>query len=200
MTKRTYFLALALASLPFTAGAEDYVGTLKLPPNGLPEPVGLYSFSAINPPLLASAAAPGDIGFRLKLGYKYSRYLQIEGEVNDLARAPADPFAMPGLASGFRATGFGVDTVATLPLSRFSFYGRMGAYRGEPRFSFSTYSTSLLASDAARTRWRYGLGVRYALTDAFGVRAEMERYSPLASPLTSEPDSDLFSLGVTWRF
>ncbi len=198
MKKRNFFLALAVASLPFAAGAEDYVGTLKLPKGGLPEPVGLYSFSAMSAPV--PAAAPADSGFRLKLGYKYSRFLQVEGEVSDLARAPADLFGTPGFASAFRSTGFGLDTIATLPLSRFSFYGRMGAYHGEPRFAFSSYSTSLLASDAGRTRWRYGLGVRYDLTQAFGIRAEMERYSPLGSPLTSEPDSDLFSVGVTWRF
>ena len=47
------------------------------------------------------------------------------------------------LASAFRSTGFGVDTVATLPLWRFSFYGRMGAYRGDARNGFGIYSTSL---------------------------------------------------------
>lgn len=199
MNKRIALLALATASLPLAAGADDYVGTLKLPRHGLPEPVGLYSFAAIEAPTL-SPTRGADGNFRLKLGYKYSRFFAVEGEVNDFTRGPADMFATSSLASPFRSAGFGVDTIATLPVSRFSFYGRMGAYRGEPRYGFSSYSTSLLAGENGRTRWRYGLGVRYDFTNAFGIRAEMERYSPLASPLAGEADADLFSVGVSWRF
>jgi hypothetical protein len=77
----------------------------------------------------------------------------------------------------------------------------MGAYHGDARNAFATYSTSLLGDGAARgTRWRYGLGVRYEFTKAFGIHAELERYSPLGSPLGGEPDSDLVSVGVAWRF
>jgi OmpA-OmpF porin, OOP family len=144
-----------------------------------------------------------DSGHRFKLGYKYSRYLSVESEFVDFGRTPADLFTSPGnLASAFRSTGIGIDTVATLPLWRsFSFYGRMGAYHGDARNAFATYSTSLLGDGAARgTRWRYGLGVRYEFTKAFGIHAELERYSPLGSPLAGEPDADLVSVGVAWRF
>jgi hypothetical protein len=140
---------------------------------------------------------------RLKLGYKYSRFFSVESEFVDFGRAPADIFTSPGnLASAFRSTGFGVDTVATLPVWRsFSFYGRLGAYRGEARNPFAAYSTSLLGENAPRgTRLRYGLGMRYDFTKALGIHAEMERYSPLGSLQAGEPESELFSVGVNWRF
>ncbi len=127
----------------------------------------------------------------------------MESEFVDFGRAPADIFTSPGnLASAFRSTGFGVDTVATLPVWRsFSFYGRLGAYRGEARNAFAAYSTSLLGENGPRgTRWRYGLGMRYDFTKAFGIHAEMERYSPLGFDRGSEPESDLFTVGVNWRF
>ena len=163
---------------------------------------GTFSFESesFNAPAAFRAA---DSGYRFRLGYKYSRYLSVESEFVDFGRAPADLFTSPGnLASAFRGTGIGIDTVATLPLWRsFSFYGRMGAYHGDARNAFATYSTSLLGDGAARgTRWRYGLGVRYEFTKAFGIHAELERYSPLGSPLAGEPDSDLVSVGVAWRF
>jgi hypothetical protein len=125
----------------------------------------------------------------------------VEGELSDMARAPANLFGGPEpLGSQFRSSGFGVDTVATLPVWGFSFYGKLGAYRGEPRYPFASYSTSLLGDAATRTRWRYGLGVRYDFTKSLGVRAQVERYSPLAAPLATESDADLFSIGVSWRF
>ena len=53
----------------------------------------------------------GDNGYRFKLGYKYSRYFAVEGEFSDVSR-PHDAFANPAsLASSFRSTGFGIDTV-----------------------------------------------------------------------------------------
>ena len=100
----------------------------------------------------------------------------------------------------FRSTGYGIDTVATLPVWRsFSFYGRLGAYRGEARNAFAAYSTSLLG-DTRSTRLRYGLGMRYDFTKAFGIRAELERYSPLGALGSDADAAELVSVGLSWRF
>jgi len=202
MTLRPGLALLACAALSTAATAEDYLGGLRLPKSALAD-VGTFSLESETFSPFAASTQVVEPGRRLKLGYKYSRYLSVESELVDFTRSPADPFASPAnLASAFRSTGFGIDTVATLPVWRaFSLYGRLGAYRGEPRNAFTTYSTSLLGDAAARgTRWRYGLGMRYDFTKAFGIHAELERYSPLGSPLAGEPDSDLVSVGVAWRF
>ena len=194
-------LACALAAAPFAAMAGDYVGVLSLPKPVLPASGELYSFASIPAPSLSGGAAAVEQPFRLKLGYRYTRYFSLEGELNDTARTPANVFGAPeAMASPFHSSGFGVDTVATLPLHRFSFYGRMGAYHGEPRYDFTAYSTSLLGDAPQRTRWRYGLGVRYDFNPALGIRAQVERYSPLGAPLANETDADLYSIGVSWRF
>jgi hypothetical protein len=198
MACKTTF-ALAVFGFSGAALAGDYVGTLKVPQSTF-TPAGIYSFSA--PPGLDSIPAEG--GLRFKLGYKYSRYFAVEGEVVDFGRpGAADPFANPAsLASAFRSPGFGVDTIAMLPLWRFSFYGRMGAYRGEARNGFGS-SVALLPTDpyARGTRLRYGLGMRYDFTRSLGVRAELERNAPFGSPFASETDAaDQVSVGVTWRF
>jgi len=193
-------LALILAATPLSAWSSDYVGVLKPPKSSL-TPGGFLTLDTGGP---AWSALPGngENGFRLKLGYKYSRYLSVQGEYIDFGRTPSGIFTATGtLASTFRTTGYGIDTVATLPLWRsFSFYGRLGAYRGEARNAFAAYSTSLLG-DTRNTRLRYGLGMRYDFTKAFGIRAELERYSPLGASLGSESDAaDLVSVGVMWRF
>ncbi len=204
MTPRIGYAALVFAMLPGVAPAEDYLGGLKVPKANEAAPGGTFSFAS--EPLASFASSnvrAGDSGMRLKLGYKYSRFFSVQSEFVDFGRAPADIFTGPGnLASAFRSTGFGVDTVATLPVWRsFSFYGRLGAYRGETRNAFASYSTSLLGDNAARgTRLRYGLGMRYDFTKAFGVHAELERYSPLGSSLAGDPEAELISVGVNWRF
>ena len=197
-------LAALMAAFAFAATAEDYVGGLKPPKSaGEPAPAGLLSLASEPVPSFAPARINGtDNGFRLKLGYRYSRYFAVEGQFVDFGRTSGEMFASPtALSSAFRNTGFGVDTVAMLPWRSFSFYGRLGAYRGESRNAFAQYSTSLLGDATSRgTRWRYGLGMRYDFTKSLGVRAEVERYSPLGTPLDAQVESDLISVGVSWRF
>lgn len=191
-------LATSAASLAW--GQANYLGMLRAPQSALSPGTGLYTFAS--PTLLGLSPTLAENGYRLKLGYKASRYFAIEGEYVDFGRA-TNPFASPAsLDAGFRSTGFGVNTIATLPAwNRFSLYGRLGAYRGEARPEFAPSYASLLADGGARgTRLRYGLGLRYDFTKAFGIRAELERYAPLGSPLASDTESDLFSVGVMWRF
>jgi len=200
--KLLQLLALLPASLGTGVASADYVGTLKLP--GAPSASsGFYSFSASAPTAITptfSTANATDATYRLKLGYKYSRFLSIESEYVDFSNATGGIFSNPTvLSSAFRSTGFGVDTIATLPLWRqFSFYGRLGAYSGS-RNIFSSNPVSLLG-DSNRARLRYGLGMRYDFTKAFGIRAELERYSPLSAPLSGEVESDVFTVGLSWRF
>ena len=198
MTQRRHLVALALAAMPLAAPAEDYVGVLRPPGSTLASPGSWLAAATSQPPGLTTL----DGTYRLKLGYKYSRYFAVEGEIVDFGRATPDIFASPGnLASAIRSTGFGVDTIATLPWRSFSFYGKLGAYRGDTRNSFGLYSTSLLGDTVGRgTRLRYGLGMRYDFTKAFGIHAELERYSPLGTPLASDAEADLFTVGVMWRF
>ena len=205
MANRCHLAALALAgaALVPAAWADDYFGVLRPSrATGIVAPAGFFSLAS--EPVNAFAPISGaDPGVRLKLGYKYSRFFSVEGQFVDFGRAPSDVFSSPGnLASAFRSTGFGVDTVATLPVWRsLSFYGRMGAYRGDVRNPFAAYSTALLGDSASRgTRLRYGLGMRYDFTRALGIRAEFEHYSPLGSPLAGELESDQISVGVMWRF
>ena len=204
MVSRTSLTAI-LATMAFAAAAEDYVGGLKPPKSTETQaPAGFLSLASEPVASFAPARNNGasDNGFRLKLGYRYSKFFAVEGQFVDFGRTTAEMFASPGtLTSAFRSTGFGVDTVAMLPWRSFSFYGRMGAYRGESRNAFAQYSTSLLGDGASRgTRWRYGMGVRYDFTKSLGIKAEVERYSPLGTPLDAQVETDLISVGVSWRF
>jgi hypothetical protein len=190
-------IALWACCLPGAALASDYVGTLKASQSTL-APAGMYALTAepaLNPPASENS-------YRFKLGYKYSRYLAVEGEVVDFGPM-RDPFSNPAnLASAFRSTGFGVDTIAMLPLWRFSFYGRMGAYRGDPRGSYAFHPLAASDPSAVRgSRWRYGLGMRFDFTSSLGVRAELERHSPFGTTLLTDVDTgEQVSVGLSWRW
>ena len=194
---------VALGCTALAAGADNYVGTLKIPSSAdSGNSSAIYWNTAFSSPQPTLPTLSGDNGYRVKLGYRYSRYLSVESEFIDVGTPANNIFANPAnLASAFRSTGFGVDTIATLPTWRnFSLYGRLGAYRGDPRNTFYSSTVSLLGDPARGTRLRYGLGVRYDFTKSLGVHAELERYSPLGLPVAGEPEADLFSVGLRWRF
>ena len=104
MKLRCHLLGLALAAAPLAAQAENYLGILKPPRASLERPDGLYSFSAS--PINSLATAPGmEHGHQMKLGYKYSRYFSVEGQLNDFTR-PGDPVELVADATQLRALGF----------------------------------------------------------------------------------------------
>ena len=190
-------LALAaLVMLPAAALGDDYLGILRVPPTFASG--AYYSFASLEPPGLPGAATPSQ---RFKLGWKYSRYLAVEGDFSDYAQ-PRNPFANPAaLGSPFRSTGFGLDTVATLPLGALSIYGRAGAYHGDRNGPISLAGTRPFDPTSRATRWRYGIGVRYDVTRSIGIQAEVERLSgSFTSPFAGDIDTDQFTLGVSWRF
>jgi hypothetical protein len=51
-----------------------------------------------------------------------------------------------------------------------------------------------------RAGQRYGLGLKYDLTRSFGLKADMEHYSPFSRWSPRQPESDQVTLGVFWRF
>src|SRR5689334_14627801 len=99
----------ALAAIPLAASADDYVGGLKPPKSSAADsqsPAGFISFASEPVPSFALSRANGnsDAGYRLKLGYQYSRYFAVEGQYVDFGRTAADAFASPSnLASAFRS-------------------------------------------------------------------------------------------------
>ena len=198
MSSRKPLLAILIASAS-TAAMGNYVGSLKPPASVLSPAPALQAFAS--PTVFARSSGLGENGSRFKLGYKASSIWSIETDFRDYGYN-ANPFANPAkLSSSFRSTGFGVDAVATLPfLTKFSLYGRFGAYRGDGRPVFAPDTSGLMSESNRNTRMRYGLGMTYDLTRSFGLRAEYDRFSPLAHPLPTDSESDQFSVGVQWRF
>ena len=72
--------------------------------------------------------------------------------------------------------------------------------KAEDTFSGSGRVRALNTNPSKRdTNYKYGVGLRYAMTDALGVRVEAERYR-IDDAVGNTGDIDLFSLGLVYRF
>jgi hypothetical protein len=114
----------------------------------------------------------------------------VESEYVDFGSNPGSLFANPAnLASGFRNTASASTRSRRFPgaTSRSTEAWR---YSGA-RDIFAANPVLPLGDNTRSTRVRYGLGMRYDFTKSLGIRAELERYSPLGSPSpeSSKPTS-----------
>ena len=106
-----------------------------------------------------------------------------------LSLMPADPASRAWNADVYTSWSF---------LRRFSLYGRLGYAQSD------TTASPLLSPVDARRRdgVNYGLGLRYDINRALGLRVEYARFNHYANELPGGPlpDSDQVQLGVQLRF
>lgn len=149
-------------------------------------------------------------------GYRFGNDVAVEASVN-----AADPYALqpsqgvrtgrgPGVVASAGSLPFADSSARTWNvdvytswsfLRSFSLYGRLGYAQTDlnPAIAASLASSS----DARRLRdgLNYGLGVRYDMTSALGLRLEYGRFGRFASdPASSAQDSDRVTFGLQFRF
>lgn len=158
-----------------------------------------------------------DSGYRLHVGYKFSRHFAAELGYVDLGKHQIDSRvtfgnAVPGsLSNNITVDGFDVSLVGEYPLGgRLSAFGRVGAFTAEAKsVVMANGAIALFSGDGARREKRdtqavYGLGLAYALTPAVSLRGEWSRFDQIKRfdvvGVERKGDVDLYSIGLTYRF
>lgn len=144
-----------------------------------------------------------DTGYKIYGGYQLNRNFAVEGGYFDLGKFSFSSLPAGTLSGNIKIRGLNLDLVGTLPLSeKFSVFGRIGANYAEATDSFSGPGAVALASTSPSNRdtnLKVGLGVQYAFTESFALRAEMERYR-INDAVGNKGDIDLVSIGLIYRF
>lgn len=146
-----------------------------------------------------------DIGYKLFGGYQFNRNFSLEGGYFDLGEMGFTAVTTPAgtLQGNIRLNGLNFDAVGMLPLTeKFSLLGRAGLNYAQAKDSFSGSGAVTPTTSSASTRdlnYKFGVGLQYDFTRAFGVRAEAERYR-IDDAVDNKGDVDLLSLGMVYRF
>jgi opacity protein-like surface antigen len=141
-------------------------------------------------------------------GYRWSSDISVEAAFN-----ASDKYALrPGLI-GVSSVGLGLsdptrawnaDVYTSWEFVRsLSLYGRLGYAQTDARAVLAPMT--LVVGDARRLRdgVNYGVGLRYDLTQALGLRVEYSRFSRFNGDAVSAgllPESDQLTLGVQFKF
>ena len=146
-----------------------------------------------------------DSGYKIFGGYQMNRHLALEAGYFDLGRFGFNAITQPlgSLTGEIKIRGANLDLVGIIPLTeKFSVFGRVGVARAEARDTFTGSGlVRVLNPNPSKTdtNGKYGLGLQYAFTESFGMRAEVERYR-INDAVGNKGDIDLASLGLIYRF
>jgi long-subunit fatty acid transport protein len=146
-------------------------------------------------------------------GYRWSNDIAVEASFNSLDKyslKPSDTVTARGVGLNFGSgTAFGdlpnrawnVDVFTSWSFYRaFALYGRLGYSQTEAIPLAGT--AALSTTDIRRLNGvNYGLGLRYDMNSALGLRLEYGRFGRFAGEFnTSIPESDQVTVGVQFRF
>lgn len=147
-----------------------------------------------------SSSVDKDTAWRIGAGIKLNQYVAFEVEYIDLG--DADYKAGNDVVTTNLATdGYGLNTVLTLPLDRFSLFGKLGYHRLETETKLGI--TGLGSASDSSSDWvtSFGVGAGYDLTDNFTLVAEFERFRGVAASFDIDSyDVDLMSAGLRYNF
>ncbi|NJD36136.1 MAG: hypothetical protein FIA96_15125 [Betaproteobacteria bacterium] len=158
---------------------------------------------------LASSVDDTDTGYKLQVGYNFTKNWGIEGGYVDLGEMTYKATGRIGaVAASAKAraevTGWNIAGVGTLPINeQFSLFGKLGAIYADVDVKATATGGGISASDhASTTDWKanFGVGATYKFNKQWGMRAEWERFDNLGDNNTGKTDVDLLSVGVVFSF
>jgi opacity protein-like surface antigen len=143
-------------------------------------------------------------------GYRWANDLAVEAAV-----ATSDRYALPATLTGTRrgvglalapdvdpGKAWNVDVYTSWEFrKRFALYGRLGYTQNEAPAAYTPgFSSDVMRRP--REGVNYGVGLRYDMTSALGLRLEYARFARLPGELASGlmPENDQVQLGVQFRF
>lgn len=149
-------------------------------------------------------------------GYRWRNDLAVEASFSSADRyalRPADVHGMPqgvglnvpassGLAD-VQTRSWNVDVYTSWAFFKaFALYGRLGYGQAETTPLFGAAGSATHDARRLRDGVNYGLGVRYDMSSALGLRLEYGRFGRFAGEVGSSlmPESDQVTFGVQFRF
>jgi len=153
-----------------------------------------------------------DVGARTLAygGYRWANDLAVEAALGTIDRYALQPLAPGGrrgvglaLASDSDVVGkaWNVDVYGTWEFRKsMSLYGRLGYAQADTQTSYAPG----FVGDARRSRdgVNYGLGLRYDMSSALGLRLEYARFGRIPGEVVNGvlPENDQLQFGVQFRF
>jgi len=208
ITGKLSLLTLALMAVPYAMADVDgwYAGAQ------LGQTQATIDDGRITSGLLANGLTAGpinpvnrDLGSKLFGGYQFNKNFALEGGYFDLGQFGFATSTTPAgtLNGSIKLRGLNLDAVGMLPITeKFTAFGRIGITHTQANDAFAgSGAVNVLNPNpsSSDTNLKIGFGLQYALTDAWTLRTEIERYR-IDDAVGNMGDVDMVSVGLVYRF
>lgn len=132
------------------------------------------------------------------IGYKFNKYLGIEGGYVDVAKISIDASGPGGSGTAeAKLRGAQLAAVAWLPMTpQLSLFLKLGGAAIR-----TSYKSSTAPDDKTNdVQTFFGLGFQYDFSNDFFGRAEYERYSKYGNSSTGDVSANIYSVGLGYKF
>mgnify|MGYP002735203941 CR=1 FL=1 len=150
----------------------------------------------------SASSASSKTGYKLVVGAPVTSWLAVEGQYIDLGKHKYSMRSNQGSGRvSMDSKGFGANLVASVPIDRFTLFGKVGAQMLKTKASGTVRSGgNSWSSSKSRTRLSpsYGFGGSYALLHNLDVVAEYEQYRKVAD--IKNNDIRFLSAGLRYSF
>lgn len=147
-----------------------------------------------------------DTGYKLGVGYRYSRHFGVELGYQDLGQQTIRITAPGSTDSGhIKVSGWSIAAVGLLPVSaQVTLLGKAGVFlsQSKVRDTWTHNGTTYVDSTSPHsTTPLLGLGVQFRLTPKWALRAEYEHFGKVkVASNASKAKADLLSVSALYHF
>jgi OOP family OmpA-OmpF porin len=138
-------------------------------------------------------------------GYQFNRYFGLETGYFNLGKSSFSTTTVPAgtLDGTLKVEGLNFDVVGTMPVTdTFAFTGRVGATYARTRDHFTGTGAVVVANPDASKRdagYKVGVGMQYAFSQSFMVRADAERYR-VSDAIGGKANVNVFTASLVFPF
>ncbi|HUO78536.1 MAG TPA: outer membrane beta-barrel protein [Steroidobacteraceae bacterium] len=226
MTRTIRLIAASLAAiglaLPLAAHAAQGFGLYVGAQGGYSEvgisqsdwdAAALAAFSAAGGTLTSTSVDKGATPWGVNAGFQLMRFFAIEAAYYDLgkAKATADGTVLNGdvtvpvhVAGDFQSSGPALAVIGIIPLGHLSIDGRVGAYYGDTKATFTATSNGVSSSTSASKSTATamgGVGLAWIFNDYFSLRLDYLYFDKVGDKnTTGTANVNVGTLGFRFHF
>jgi OOP family OmpA-OmpF porin len=147
----------------------------------------------------SESASSTDMAWKLQLGYRFNRYLAVEGGFHEFGKVSYDDSSSGGFHSDFNAFAVNADAVGIWPLNdAFSLFGKVGLATSSSKLNGSGPGFRYSAS-YTNTGISYGVGANWDINSQWAARVEYQIFNKVGGG-DNTTDINVWTVGVAYKF
>jgi OOP family OmpA-OmpF porin len=136
------------------------------------------------------------IGYDIFVGYKFNKYVALEGEFRDFGKAKKTENLVE---TSYTLTEAGISVIGSYPINKVSLFAKLGMHSWILNYENTGPGFSRTGTESG-TNMFYGIGADYEITKRVSVRLDYNKYELKLENNDKKYKIAHYSLGASYKF